>query len=79
MRRHGLSNCIIIALLGLNLPGHSRLMTLALFQGHRCVRNINCKYCLLHIHFLSSFNVVCLLNTLKKIMQSVVCVTPVCI
>ena len=34
--------CMIITLLGVYIVIVS-LMTLALFQGHRCVKNINCK------------------------------------
>ena len=41
-------------------------MTFTLFQGHRCVRNINCGF-----WFLSSF--------IRKIMHNMICVTLVCI
>ena len=32
--------CMIITLLGVNIF----MMTLTLFQSHKCVRNINCKW-----------------------------------
>ena len=38
--------CLTITLLGLYIFNVS-LMTLGLFQGHRCVGNINCKLCFL--------------------------------
>ena len=65
--------CIFITLFGAYefIPG---LMTLALFQGHRCVRVINCNS--FYFRFLST--VVCMLATnIKKINQSILCVTGV--
>ena len=41
-------------------------MTSTLFQGHRCVRNINCKMCVLDSCPLCSLNVVWLIHSLKK-------------
>ena len=41
------------------------LMTLTLFQGHICVRNINCRLCVWIV--LCSLNIVWLLHTLKRL------------
>ena len=47
---------------------HTRLLTLALFEGPRCVKinNWNCFYCCCFFLVHRSFNVVWLLNTLKR-------------
>ena len=54
------------------------LMTLTLFQGHRCVRNMNCKsrvldFCPLY------FKRYMVATNIKKIMHNMICVTLVCI
>ena len=64
--------CMIIALLEVYsfIVG---LMTLTLFQGYRCVRNINwilCFFFFFLILVLSSFNISWLLHTWKKIMHN---------
>ena len=71
--------CMIIILLGVYIFIVG-LMTLTLFQGHRCVRNINCKLCFVDSCVDSCrlyLNVVA--TCIKKIMHNMKCVTGVCV
>ena len=66
--------CMIITLLGSTLS-FVALMTLTLFQGHRCVRNINCKLGVLDFCPLVWC---CMVAThIKKIMHNMICMTDV--
>ena len=51
-------------------------MTLTLFQGHRCVRNINHKLCVLGSCLLL-YNQCMFATYIKKIMHMMICVTGV--
>ena len=68
---------MVIALLGVYIVILG-LMILTLFQGHRCVRNVNCKLCVL-IFVICALNVVRWLHSLEKNVQNMICLTLVCI
>ena len=71
--------CMIMTLLGVYIAIVG-LMTLTLFQGHRCVRNINCKLRFFYSCSLYCWLKCCMFATyIKKIMHNMTYVTLMCI
>ena len=64
--KQDLSNFARLSLLGVDIVILG-LMTLTLFQGHRCVRNITCKNCMFWIPALFSPYILWMLHALKSL------------
>ena len=67
--------CMVMTLLGIYVV-NLHLMTLTLFQGHRCVRNVTCKLWF-WILVLCSLKHCMVASYIKEIMHNMICVTVV--